>query len=162
MENDRNTNKEKKDFTIKKIKYRVTADNQLSVLGASDRKLSMLTIPDTVTYQGRLYKITSINKKAFAGFSRLKKVYIGNYVKSVGDQAFSGCKSLSNISFGRRVTILGSKVLYQDKGMKRIIFRGKTLKKMGKKTFRGVPKFVRITVPKTTENKYKKLIGKAK
>ncbi len=151
-----------RNFNRKKIKYRITTGNQVKVQGATDPKILKLNIPDTVAYQGRLYKVTAIKKKAFNKYSHLQQVRVGNYVKSVGDQAFSNCKSLQSISFGRKVTSLGGKILYQDRRLKRILFCGRSLKKIGKKTFQGVPKKVRITAPKNRAEKYRRLIEHSK
>lgn len=151
----------KKDFTRKKINYRITGKNQVGVTGTADKKIAKIKIPDTVTYQGRLYKITSIEKKAFKNLSKCKQVSIGDYVKVIGDQAFCRCKNLRRISFGRGLKKIGKKVLYQDKKIKKIIFLGDKLKKIGQKTFRGVDKKVGITAPKKKAARYKKMIQRS-
>ena len=152
---------EKKTFAKQKINYRVTGNNQVGVTGTTDKKIAKIKIPDTVTYQGRLYKVTSIDKKAFKSLSKCRKITVGNYVKTIGDQAFYRCQKLRHISFGTGLTKMGKKVLYQDKKLKKIIFLGNKLKKIGKKTFTGVNKKVGITAPKKKVAQYKKMIRRS-
>ena len=152
---------DKKVFTKKKINYRITGKNQAGVTGTTDKEITKIKIPDTVTYRGRLYKITSIEEKAFKNLSKCKQVLIGNYVKVIADQAFCRCKNLRRISFGRGLKKMGRKVLYQDKKLTKIIFLGDKLKKIGQKTFRGVDKKVGITAPKKKAARYKKMIQRS-
>jgi hypothetical protein len=50
-----------------------------------------VTIPETVTYNGKPYAVTSIGGMAFYGCSGLTSITIPNSVTSIGDFAFSGC-----------------------------------------------------------------------
>jgi surface protein len=56
-----------------------------------------VTIPPTVTYEGRTYNVTAIGNDAFRGCTGLTKVTIPNTVTSIGHTAFSGCTSLQTI-----------------------------------------------------------------
>ena len=56
-----------------------------------------VTIPPTVTYEGRTYNVTAIGDDAFRGCTGLTKVTIPNTVTSIGHTAFSGCTSLQTI-----------------------------------------------------------------
>ena len=44
-------------------------------------------------------KIETIEASVFAGWEKLKKVYIGNSVRNIGKDAFKGCKSLLDVTF---------------------------------------------------------------
>ena len=52
-------------------------------------------IPETVTYKGTTYAVTSISKKAFYNCSNLTKIVIPDSVKSVGLYAFAYCDNLT-------------------------------------------------------------------
>ena len=152
----------KKTYTIRKIKYRIKDEHTVVVTGAVSRRLRKLQIPDMVTVEGRLHQVVGIEKKAFRKHKNLKTVLVGNYVTEIGDEAFAKCTRLTKIQFGTGVKTLGKRVLYQDRRIKKIIFKGKRLKVIGKKTFSGVPRRVDIRADKTMVKKYAGLINRSK
>ena len=78
-------------FVSKKIEYTVTGSATVSVTGAGSRKIKTITIPATVRYKGKTYKVTSIGSKAFYKCSKLKSITIkSKSMKSVGKNAFKG------------------------------------------------------------------------
>lgn len=155
-------NKSKKTHIVKKIKYRIKDEHSVVAAGAATNQLRKLEIPDMVMIEGRLYKMVGIEKKAFRGQKKLKTVLVGNYVTAIGDEAFAKCAGLTKIQFGTGVKTLGKRVLYQDKKLKKIIFKGKRLKTIGKKTFSGVPLKVDIRADKTMVKKYAQMINRSK
>ena len=56
-----------------------------------------VVIPESVTYGGTTYSVTSIGSSAFRDCSGLTKVVIGNSVISISAGAFSGCSGLTSI-----------------------------------------------------------------
>ena len=50
-----------------------------------------IVIPQTVTIENILWKVTSIGKEAFEDCTSLTSVTIPNSVTSIGKDAFSGC-----------------------------------------------------------------------
>ena len=69
--------------------------------------LTTATIPETVTYNGTTYSVTSIGNSAFSGCSSLTFIDTGNGVTRIGGMAFSDCTSLASINIGSRVTDIG-------------------------------------------------------
>jgi hypothetical protein len=65
--------------------------------------LTSVNIPPSVSYNGRIYRVTSIDDYAFFGCSRLTSVIIPNTVEYVGKLSFFGCRSLTSITLPNSV-----------------------------------------------------------
>lgn len=154
--------KKNKADVVKNLKYKMKNANAVVVTGTTKKALKKLQIPDTVKIRGRLYKVEGIQKKAFQKQKKLKTVVVGNYVRDVGDEAFANCPQLGKIQLGTGVRRLGKKVLYNDRKLKKIIFKGTKLKKIGKKTFYGVPRQVDIRAVRSKVKSYARLINRTK
>ena len=148
-------------FQVKKAKYRVIGKNTVVFAGLVPKNVSKIVIPETVTYQGRLFQVTGIADRACRKQKKLQSAVIGDSVTKVGNQAFAGCSSLTKVVFGEQVTTLGKKVLYRDKKLKKITFRGKKLQKIGSKSFTGVPRKAKIVVPKSKMKAYQIMINRS-
>ena len=65
-----------------------------------------VVIPETVTYNGITYSVTSLGDHCFYGCRRLTSITIPNSVTSVGRSCFSGCSSLTSITIPNSVTTI--------------------------------------------------------
>ena len=123
--------------------YKVTkADataGEVAYYGPKNKKVTKITIPQTVTIDGITYKVTSIADKACQNCKKLKTVTIGSNVAKIGKSAFSGCKAI------RTVTIKTTKL---------------KAKSIGAKAFKGITKKATFKVPKKQKKAYKKIICK--
>lgn len=79
------------DFVYNGIYYAITSSNTVSVTnnGNYNTYSGSITIPATVTYGGKTYKVTDIGPYAFRGSSGMTSVTIGSNVTSIQDWAFS-------------------------------------------------------------------------
>ncbi|MBP5332318.1 MAG: leucine-rich repeat protein, partial [Lachnospiraceae bacterium] len=95
-----------------------------------------LTIPDTIKYQGRTYKVTMVN---YCGTS-VESVTVGKNVEYLDESAFQYCDKLKSIN-------IKTKLLENES--------------VGKGAFDKVPSSCVITVPKKKLKAYKKLFQAA-
>ena len=68
---------------------------------------SWVSIPETVTYNGITYSVTSIGEGAFDGCSGLTSVNIPGSVTNIGDWAFGFCSGLTSVNIPNSVTSIG-------------------------------------------------------
>ncbi|MGM9836988.1 MAG: leucine-rich repeat domain-containing protein [Paludibacteraceae bacterium] len=73
-------------------------------------------IPETVTYDGITYAVTSIGYGAFR-YTGLTSITIPNSVGSIGDYAFYGCTNLTSITIPNSVTSIGHGAFGECKGL---------------------------------------------
>ena len=66
-----------------------------------------VVIPNSVTYNGKTYPVTSIGGYAFYQCLGLTEVTIGNSVTSIGLHAFDSCRGLTQLTIGNGVTSIG-------------------------------------------------------
>ena len=116
-----------------------TVKREVTYNAPVDGKTKDITIPDTITINGEIYKVMKIADNAFKGNKAVTTITIGRNVKSIGKNVFKGCKRLKTI-------IIKSKKL--------------TTKTVSKKAFKGISKKVVIKVPKKKLVTYKKLLKK--
>ena len=108
------------DFYVEGIYYRITDTNEVAVSYAgptynqyANEYSGEVVIPDSVTYNGITYSITSIDDKTFYSCKELTSVIIGNSVKTIGSYAFYTCYKLTNVVFGNSLTTIGDVYLLQ-------------------------------------------------
>lgn len=149
--------------------YKVTVsgltNGEVTYIAPTNKKSTTVIIPDTVVIDGVTYKVTAAEKNAFKNNKYIKKLIIGNNVKTIGKSAFAGCKKLKSVTIGKSVSKIGAKAFYGCKELKSINIKTKklTAKKVGKNAFKGVGskyyKKVAVKVPsKKYVKKYKKML----
>jgi len=79
--------------------YDESHENEKILKSCSQKNLTSITIPDSVT---------SIGDKAFEWCENLTSITIPDSVTSIGDEAFCGCKNLTTITIPNSVTSIGN------------------------------------------------------
>ena len=109
------------DFEVDGIYYIVTssADKTVRVTyrgpyydSYSNEYYGSVTIPESVTYNGTTYSVTSIGYDAFYRCYGLTSVTIPNSVTSIGDAAFYYCSGLTSVTIPNSVTSIGDDAFY--------------------------------------------------
>ncbi len=80
-----------------------------------------IVIPESVTYKGNTYSVTSIGISVFYGCSGLTSIIIPNSVTSIGNYAFYGCSGLTSIIIPNSVTSIGDAAFASCSGLTSIV-----------------------------------------
>ena len=95
------------EFTVDGVRYSVNKDSTTVMVAgypSGNEPTGDLTIPESVTFGGISFPVTSIGGSAFDGCSGLTSVTIGNSVTEIGNSAFSGCSGLTSVTIPNSVT----------------------------------------------------------
>ncbi|MBS7373024.1 MAG: leucine-rich repeat domain-containing protein [Muribaculaceae bacterium] len=116
------------EFTVDGVRYSVNDDNKtVAVVGypSGSKPTGDLTIPESVTFRGYPYPVTSIDNKAFDGCSGLTSVTIPNSVTSIGGSAFYKCTGLTRVIIGNSVTEIGFEGFGDCTGLTSVVWNAK-------------------------------------
>ena len=105
-----------------------------------------LTIPNTVTHDGRTYSVTSIGNLAFSDCTKLTSVTIPSSVTSIGYRAFSNCTGLTSITIPSSVTSIGRQSFFGCTGLTSVTIPG-SVTSFGECAFQYCTKLTSITIP---------------
>jgi len=123
--------------TVNNIIYTVTESSSksktLTVYDFINKKVSSITIPDTVKVNGETFQVTEIDAAVFEQCYNLKTVVLGS--------------NLTNISN-----------LCMPSNVKKIVLKSTKVKSFDKEAFKNVSKSAVMQVPKSKLSTYKKLI----
>lgn len=146
-----------KSIKIGKYVYKITGKNEVSFKSVSAGTAKSVSVPKTVKYKGRTFKVTAISASAFKN-SKVTSVAVGNNVKTIGKSAFEGCSKLQKVTIGSSVTKIESNGFKSCKNLKTVTVKSTKLKTVGKNAFKGIKENATIKVPKQKVNSYKKLL----
>ena len=82
-----------------------------------DAYVGNIVIPESTTYNGTIYSVTSIGGYAFDGCSGLTSVTIPNSVTSIGNGAFAYCSGLTSVTIPNSVTSIGDGTFHGCSGL---------------------------------------------
>ena len=95
-----------------------------------------VVVPETVTYNGKTYSVTSIGNTAFWGCKGLTEVTIPNSVTSIGSSAFSFCTGLTKVTIPNSVTSIGEFAFNGSTGLTEVTI-GNSVTSIGNSAFNG-------------------------
>ena len=104
----------------------------------TSKKIKTATVPATVKYNGKTYKVTEITKGALDGNTKITNATIGKNVSKVGEKAFDGASKLKTLTFKGNLKSIESNALNGCKNLKtvKVVNKGdvKLIKKVLKKS----------------------------
>lgn len=146
-------------FRVGNLKYRVTANQVVTCYGTTNSRVTKISIPSTVRYNGITYRVTSIWANAFKKKSRLNTVSIGHNVSVIGKNAFYKCKKLKKVTIGTGLTQINPGAFRGVKKGCTITIKSLKLKKVSSRIDQSVSRMT-VRVPKRKYTAYKKLLRK--
>ena len=150
--------------TVGKLVYKVLKSHEkngtVQVIGMSKKTHTTITIPNTVTLKGYVFKVTEVGNKAFANSTKLRKVTIKDNVTKIRTKAFYNCKKLTTLKVGKGLTSIGKEAFSKCRILKKITINSSKIKTVGKNAFKEISGKAKIKVPKKQVSKYKGIFKK--
>lgn len=124
--------------------YKVTGEGTVEFIKPAGKKTTV-KIPDSITKDGIVYRVTSVAANAFKNNKKIVKIVVGKNVQKIGANAFYGCKKLKSVSMNDGIVSIGEKAFYKCTGLTKITLVN-SLTSIGKQAFYGCSKLKRIDV----------------
>ena len=115
------------------------------ILGGNYPSLISAIIPETITYNGTTYSVTSIEDGAFAYCYSLTSITIPNNVTSIGYRGFCHCQSLSSIIIPNNMMSISEEAFWCCYSLSSITIPN-SVTNLGYKAFYGCDKLISIVV----------------
>lgn len=98
-EDEENENEEKDLIFTEKIIFRIleAQDQQVSIEQCHPDIKGNLHLPDTITHEGKIYEVTSIEKGALENCDKLQQIFLSSNLNEIPFGTFAHCSSLQNI-----------------------------------------------------------------
>ena len=135
------------EFIVGNLKYKVSSPNlQIVSVGKVDTTIITANIPETVTYQGTTYSVTSIGNNAFRDCSSLTSITIPNSVTSIGNNAFENCSSFTSVTIPNSVTSIGASAFQNCSSLTSVTIPN-SVTSIGNYAFRDCSSLTSVTIP---------------
>ena len=135
------------DYIVDGIYYNVNKSNRTAEVTKGDGKYKgSINIPESITYEGSSYSVTSIGKSAFRDCSGLTSVTIPNSVTSIGDYAFDDCSGLTSVTIPNSVTSIGTFAFGDCSGLTSVTIPN-SVTSIGSGVFYGCSGLTSVTIP---------------
>ena len=130
-------------FDLDGIYYGIISGTEVGVTGC-DSEMYDLVIPESVSYNGKEYRVTQITDYAFWS-AQFRTVEIPATVTSIGESAFLECMYLKDISLPNSVKDLGQAAFKNCKSLERFE-SGSSLTDIEGDTFQGCASLTSVTL----------------
>lgn len=105
-------------FYLDGLVYEILSESDKTVeVHDCDNSIGEVSIPETVSYNGKDYSVLSIGDEAFFSCQSLTTITIPGSVRSIGNMAFSYCESLTSIIIPSSVEAIGERAFSSCYGL---------------------------------------------
>lgn len=133
------------DANVDGIFYNLNADTKQAEVTSGYYTGSSVTIPETFTYDGVTYSVTSIGYQAFWKCYGLRSVTIPNSVTSIGSSAFE-VTNLTSVTIPNSVTSIGNNA-FQSCSILTSVTIGNSVTGIGSNAFQRCSSLTEVTIP---------------
>ena len=142
-------------FEVDGIYYNIISYTEVTVthygedysnVPAENMYTGSVVIPESVTYEGVTYSVTSIGDLAFYNCTGLTSVSIPEGVTSIGSSALSGCSGLTEITIPNSVTSIGYDAFSYCYGLTSIIIPN-SVTSIGDQAFYNCTGLTSVSIP---------------
>ena len=129
------------------VQVRYVIVNGEAVVSIQDKDLDGdIVISETITHEGKEYKVTSIVNSAFQGCMAINSVKIPESVSIIGESAFRNCINLTSISLPNSIYSISDYLLYGCTGLTTVTIPN-SVTSIGNEAFSGCTGLTSVTIP---------------
>ena len=143
------------DFQVDGIYYDINTDETTVTVtnetGFSASYSGEVIIPQSVTFQGNTYIVTSIGYSAFLYCTGLTSITIPNSVTTIGENAFFCCTGLTEVTIPESVTSIGSWAFSSCTSLTEVIIPN-SVTSIGERAFSNCTGLTEVTIDESVAN----------
>lgn len=110
----------------------------------------IVCIPESITYNGKTFPVTSIGESAFFICENLISVTLPNSIKSIGNGAFRNNKSLTSVTLGNSIVTIGDLAFFSCNNLTSIDLPN-SVTSIGNSAFSECRKLKTIVIPNSVK-----------
>lgn len=108
-------------FCANGIYYRVMSDSTIKVVRPDTTTAELdLIIPETITFRGHTYSVTSIDSSAYSNCEGMIAMTLPNSIDSIGYKAFAYCNNITNVYIPDNVKFIEQDAFQKCKRLKAV------------------------------------------
>ncbi len=128
------------------VEYEIaqTEDGTLAIKFSS-ADAEKIVIPDVITINKKVYRITEIQTGAFKGNAKIKEVQLSANISKIGASAFEGCTALNKVVLREGLVTIGNKAFSGCSALKTVKLPS-TVQNIGNDAFRNCVSLSKLTM----------------